>query len=122
MQPVIEFRQTAEHRQLVPDAVTGVLYVLLDLPLLPAGRRVAELGIEQVVAHHGSEADVDVTLLAASHLVYCGPHVVVDATGGHATECSEGMVVRVEQHLVCLERVGTQEEGSAMTQLEVGDL
>jgi hypothetical protein len=41
--------------------------------------RVAEVGIEQVVAAHGGEAGVDDALLAALHLVHGGAHVVVDA-------------------------------------------
>ncbi len=46
--------------------MTGVLDVLLDQPLLPAGGWIAELGLEQEVADHGREARVDLALLAAA--------------------------------------------------------
>ena len=59
--------------------MTRILDVLLDLSLLPAGRRIAELGFEEVVAGHRHEADVDVALLAAPDLVDRCPHIVVDA-------------------------------------------
>ena len=99
-----------------------VLDVLLDLPLLPAGGRVAELGLEQEVADHGREAGVDLTLLSATDLVDGGSHVVVDAAPRHASQHAEGVIMGVEQHLVGLLRVGPEHEGAAVGELEVGDL
>ena len=99
-----------------------VLDVLLDLPFLPAGGRVAELGLEQEVADHGREAGVDLTLLSATDLVDRGSHVVVDAAPRHASQHAEGVVMGVEQHLVGLLRVGPEREGAAIGELEVGDL
>ena len=99
-----------------------ILDVLLDLPFLPAGGRVAELGLEQEVADHGREAGVDLTLLAATDLVDRGSHVVVDAAPRHASQHAEGVVMGVEQHLVGLLRVGPEREGAAIGELEVGDL
>ena len=49
-------------------------------------------------------------------------HVVVDAATRHPTQHLEGVVVRVEEHLVGLQRVGPEQEGSAVAQLEVRDL
>ena len=102
--------------------MAGVLDVLLDLPLLPAGRRIAELGLEQEVADHGREARVDLALLAAADLVDGGSHVVVDAAPRHAAQHAEGVVMGVEQHLVGLLRIGAENEGAAVGELEVGDL
>jgi hypothetical protein len=45
-QPSIEGRQILEGRRPLPDTMPGVLNILLDLPLLPAGSRIAELGLE----------------------------------------------------------------------------
>ncbi len=106
----------------MPDAVTRIANALLDLALLPAGRRVAELGLVQIVADHGDEAAVHRARLAAADLVYGGLHVVVDAPLRDALECLEGVVVRVEQHLVALLQVGAVEERPAVAQLEVGHL
>src|SRR3978361_329580 len=102
--------------------MTGVLDVLLDLPFLPARRRIAELGLEQEVAEHRRKARVDLPLLPATDPIYGGAHVVVDAAPGNAAEHAEGVIMRVEQHLVCLLRVGAQKEGAAVAELEVGDL
>lgn len=83
-EPVVEVVERVEGRNLLPDAVAAIADVLLDLALLPTRRRVAELGVEQVVADHGLEARVDVPILAASDLVDGRLHVVVDAPPGHA--------------------------------------
>jgi len=64
MQPFVQLFQAFELGKAVPDAMPRILYVLLDLPFLPTRSRVAELGIEQVVAHHRFETDVHITQLA----------------------------------------------------------
>ena len=64
--------------------MASILNILLDLALLPARRWIAELGLEQIVAGHRHEADIDVALLATSDFVYGGLHVVVDAAPRHA--------------------------------------
>ena len=102
--------------------MTGILNVLLDLSLLPARCRIAELGLEQVVAGHRHEADIDVALLAATDLVDGGLHVVVDAAPRNAAEDTEGMIVGVEQHLVRLQEIGPNDEGPAVAQLRMGHL
>ena len=48
-QPGIEIGQGIERRRALPDPVSGVLNVLLDLAFLPAGGRIAELGIKYVM-------------------------------------------------------------------------
>jgi hypothetical protein len=48
--------------------MAGVLNVLLDLPLLPTGRRIAKLRLEQEMADHGCEPCVDLAVLAAPTL------------------------------------------------------
>jgi len=102
--------------------MTSVLDVLLDLPFLPARRRVAELGLEEIVAGHRQEADVDIALLAAADLVDRRAHVVVDAAPRNAAKDTERMIVGVEQHLVCLQEIGPDNEGAAVAQLRMGHL
>jgi hypothetical protein len=116
-QPVVQGGQRWKARHGLPEPMTRILDVLLDLSLLPARCRIAELGFEEVVAGHGHEADVDVALLAASDLVDRGLHVVVDAAPGNAAEDPEGMIVGVEQHLVRLQEIGPHDEGPAVAQL-----
>jgi hypothetical protein len=60
--------------------------------------------------------------MAGPDLVDRSPHVVVDAAPWHACEDAEGVIMGVEQHLVGLLRIGPEEEGAAVAELEVGDL
>src|SRR6478736_6356521 len=99
--------------------MTGILNVLLDLSFLPAGGRIAELGLEQVVAGHCHEADVDVALLATADPIDCRAHVVVDAAARNAAEDAERMIMGVEQHLVRLQEIGSDDESPGVAQLRM---
>ena len=96
--------------------------VLLDLPLLPARRRIAEIGFEQEVADHGREPRVDLALLTAADLVDRGSHIIEDAAPRHAAQDTKSVVMGVEQHLMGLLRIGPENEGAAVGELEVSDL
>src|ERR1700683_996037 len=93
--------------------MAGILDILLDLPLLPPGSRIAELRLEQEVADHGCEPRVDLTLLSAANLADGSSHIVVNAPPRHAPQDAEGVVMGVEQHLVGLLRIGAENEGAA---------
>ena len=86
LQPGIECSEAGEGRRVVPQPVPGILHVLLDLPLLPARSRIAELGLEQVVAHHRRKAHVDIARLAHPDPVHRRLHVVVDAAARHPAQ------------------------------------
>ena len=105
-----------------PQLAAAILHVLLDDPLLPASRPVAELRGEQVMAAQGLEAGVDGPFAGTADAVHGGLHVVVDAAARDATQRLEGAGVGIEQHLVALHRIGHQPEGAAAGQLEVGDV
>ena len=123
LQPGVEFVQVLEVlRHGGPDAPPRVLDVLLDLSLLPARGRIAELRFEQEVADHRGEARVDATPLAGVDLVHRRLHVVVDAPPRHAAKHGKGVVVGIEQHLVGLLPVGAQQERAAVAKLELRDL
>ena len=102
--------------------MTRILYVLLDLPLLPPGCRITELGLEQIMAHHREEAGVDGSTLAAPDLVDRGVHVVIDAAARHPAQHAERVIMGVEQHLMGLQEIGPQKEGFAVAELEVRHL
>ena len=121
-QPGIERIQILEGRCALPDAMPGVLNILLDLSLLPARGRIAELGFEQKVADHGLETGVDVPGLAFPDSIHRRLHIVVDTTPGNPAHYPEGVVVGIEQHFVRLQRIGPQEEGPTVRELELGDL
>jgi len=86
LEPGIQRGQGGESRRVLPDPVAHIAYLLLHLPLLPAGRRITELGLQQVMADHGLEALVDRTLLAATDLIHGRFHVVVDPAFRHPAE------------------------------------
>lgn len=102
-QPVIQVTKRGKAGNGLPEPVASILDILLDLSLLPARRGIAELWLEQVMAGHCLEANVDIPLLAGADLVYGSAHVVIDAAPWNTTKHAEGMVVGVEQHLVGLQ-------------------
>jgi hypothetical protein len=122
LEPGIQGRQIREVRHQVQEQMAGILHVLLDLPLLPSGSRIAELGLEDVVAGHRHEPGVDLTRLAGAHPVHCSLHVVVDAPPRHAAEDPERVPVGIEQHLMGLKQVGPKQKRPAVRELDVGDL
>ncbi len=122
LKPPVQGIEALGLRCRLPQAVPRIPYVLLDLPLLPACRRVTELGFKQIMADQGLEAGVDAPLLAAPDLVDGRAHVIVDAPARHPAQHPEGMIVGVEQHLVGLQQIGAHEESPAIGELEVGNL
>src|SRR5690606_3184060 len=93
-----------------------------NLALLPTCSRVAEIGLEDIVVRHGKEAHVDLPLLAAADTIHSRLHVVVNAASRHTTKDPERMPVGIEQHLVGLQRIGPQQKGPAVRQLDMGNL
>ena len=104
------------------SAARSLLDILLHLALLPSGGRIAELGLEHVVAGHRQEPSIDLALLALADAVNSGAHVVVDAPRGNTAEDPEGMTVGIEQHLVGLQQIGPQQECPAVRQLDMRHL
>lgn len=74
------------------------------------------------MAHHCRKAGIDLACFAYPHAIYRGLHVVVDTTPGHPAKPLKGVCVGIEQHLVGLQEVGTQDKGAAMAELEVRHL
>src|ERR1700761_1080501 len=74
------------------------------------------------MAGHRLKAEIDAAFFAAANLVHGSTHVVVDPTPRHAAEHSESVMVRVEQHLMCLQWIGTDDEGPAMAELAMRNL
>jgi hypothetical protein len=122
LKPVVQRCQIGEGGLRDPEPVTSVLDILLDLPLLPARGWIAELGIEQIVAGHGREACIDLPRLAGAHAVHGVLHIVVNAAPRHAAQHPEGMLMRIEQHLMGLQRIGAHDKSAAVRQLEVRNL
>ena len=122
LKPLVELMQGFEGRRVIPQAMPCILNRLLHLPLLPPGGGIAKFGLEQVVADHGVETLVYLPLLPPTDLIDSGLHVVVDAPFRDPAKRVEGVVVRIEQHLVGLGQVGLHEEGATVAELEVGNL
>lgn len=108
LQPFVERRQRGKRGRAMPDPVARDLHAALHLALLPARGRIAELRLEQIVAHHRLEALVDQPRLAPADPVHGGLHVVVDTALRDPAEDPQAMVMRVEQHLVALQQIGPQ--------------
>ena len=96
--------------------------VLLDLAFLPSRCRIAELWFKHIVVRHCQKAHVDLSFLTATDTVNCGAHIVVDAAPRNAAKDAEPVPVGIEQHLMRLQQIGSDQESPAVRQLDVGDL
>lgn len=74
------------------------------------------------MAGHGTETGIDLSELATTDTIDGCAHVVVDPSLGDASKHRKGTVVGIKQHLMCLQRIGPQIEGSAVAELEVSYL
>ena len=117
LKPGVQGIDIGEAGQRLPQPTPRILDVLLDLSLLPAGSRVAELWLEQVMAGHGREPGVDLPRLASANPIDCGLHVVEDPALRHAAQHPERLGQGIEQHLVGLEQIGPHDERPAVRQL-----
>ena len=72
-EPGIQRIEIGEARHGLPQPSARILHVLLDLALLLAGSRIAELRIEQVMAGHGCEPGIDLTYLAVNQRAILTP-------------------------------------------------
>jgi len=104
------------------ELLPGRLHLALDLPLFPAGRRRARRRLDQVMRAHALEPAVEAPLLANQDRVDRRRHVVVDPPRAGPAEEHEGLVVRIEHHLLRLARIGDQERHAAVAKAEMRHL
>ena len=69
LKPEVQAVQTFRMRYRLPESMARILNVLLDLAFFPTGCRIAELGLEHVMADHRRKPRVDCPRLAAPDLV-----------------------------------------------------
>lgn len=113
----IGFELRSRHEEPPPDHAD----LVLDLPLLPARRRGAGNRIDEIVPAHLLESAVVGTLFADKDRVHRGLHIIVDAPRTGTAEEGEGLVVRIEYHLLRLAGIGPDEGHSAKAQPDMSD-
>ena len=127
LQPSFQRSEVWKVRHTLQHLMAGISNVLLDLPLLPSCRRIAEVRLIDIVVRHGEEAQVDLPLLAAADTIHRRARstivlepmankglAVVNPTTRHATKDPERVPVGIEQHLMSLQRIGTQQKCPAV--------
>ena len=96
--------------------------LVLDLTLLPAGRRRAGGRLDQIVGAHLQEAAVIDPALADEDALDRRLHVVVEPAPACAPEEGERPIVGIEHHLLCLAWIGAHEQHARVAEPQVGDL
>jgi hypothetical protein len=96
--------------------------LVLDLTLLPTGRRGAGDGLDQVMAAHLQEAAIIMPFLAREDRLHRCLHVVIDPARAGAPEEGKGPVMGVEHHLLALAHIGPHEHHPAVAKPDMGHL
>ena len=104
------------------EALAHEADLVLDLALLPARRRRASDRLDKMVRAHLEEAAIVLPILADEDRLHRRLHVVVDAARAGAPEEGERPLVRVENHLLRLTRIGAHEHHAAVAKTDVRDL
>ena len=115
-QPGVQLVERLEPQARREEALAHETNLILDLPLLPARRRRAGHGLNQMVRAHLQEAAIILPILADEDRLYRRLHIVVDATRAGALEKAEGALMRVENHLLRLTRIGSGDKHPAVTE------
>ena len=122
LQPPVQLFQRLHVRARNEQALAQAADLVLDLPLLPAGRRRTGRRLDQVMRAHLGEAPIELALLADEHGVHRRLHVVVDAALAGAARESKGPGMGVEHHLLALPRIRPDVGHAAVAKPGVRDL
>jgi hypothetical protein len=114
--------EAGEGRDRHQEVAPGVADQALDLALVVALARPAEAVAEQVVRLQLGEGAGPPPLAAAQDAGHRQPGVVVEDRARHAAEEGEGRVVPVEEGLDPLGRVGLDEAGVRVRQVEAEEV
>ena len=104
------------------DVLPHMTDLVLDLSLLPPGRRRAGHRLDQVVAGHLQELAVVLPRLAGEDQLDRGLEIVVDPALAAAAPQAERPPVGIEHHLLGFAQIRHRQEHAGVTQAQVGDL
>ena len=96
--------------------------LVFNLALLPARRRRAGHGLDEIMPAHLKKAAVVLSVFAGEDRLHRRFHIVINAALAGALEKGEGTVMRVEHHLLRLARIGTHEQHAAVAEPTCADL
>ncbi|MNE19711.1 hypothetical protein D3C80_1128020 [compost metagenome] len=121
-QPDIQLFQAFDPETRREEALSYKTDLVLDLPFLPTGCWRAGYRVHEIMAAHLQEAAIVEPFLADKDRLDRRLHVVVDATRAGATEEVEGLVVRVEDHLLALAHISPREHHPAVAEPDMRHL
>ncbi len=101
--------QIGKDRHDLPQTAARIPDVLLDLSFLPACSRITELRLKDVVVGHRLETSIDVSLFTVLRDPQPSSYCRRCPDQAHP-RIREGVPMRVEQHLVRLERIGPHQK------------
>ena len=122
LKPGVELGVVLEPRPRHEEPTADDADLVLDLTLLPAGGGRAGDRVDEVVPAHLLEAAIVGAVPADEDRVHRRLHVVVDPPRAGAAEEGERLVVRVEDHLLPLARIGPHEQHPAVAEPNMRDL
>jgi len=103
-EPDVKFIKATKGGNLMPKPVSRITNILLDLAFFPARRWITKFRGEHKMSHHDLKPGIDRPLLSAAHFINRGFHIIVDTALGNTTQHPEGMIMRIEQHLMGLQQ------------------
>jgi hypothetical protein len=122
MKPCIEFFKAFKSWAGRKQPATHILYLLLNLPFLPASRWSAGNWLNKIVTAHLDKPFIEDSLLATQYLVHRSRQIVIDPTPANPAKKRKCAVMAIKDHLLALTGISHNKKLPAVAEPKMSNI